>query len=256
MRYSAMASSGLPCSLRALPRLLWASASSGLRRIAVRYSAMASSPLPWAARASRGCCGLRRRRAEADRCAVFSDGLVVLAPGRQREAEAVVGSGVVWLEADRGAVFGDGLIVLAPVRQREAEVDVGFGEVGLEADRGPEFGDSLLAVALVPQGEAEVVVGIVVLGLSRTPWELGDGLVALALVHQGDAEVDVSFGEFGHEADRGAVFGNGLVVLAVGRQGGPRLLWALASWGSSGSLCGIQRWPRRACPGHSGQGRG
>ena len=47
VRNSAIASSSLPWSRRALPRLMWAMASSGLSRIAVRYSAIASSCLPW-----------------------------------------------------------------------------------------------------------------------------------------------------------------------------------------------------------------
>ena len=41
----------LPLGFRAMPRLLWASASSGLSRIAVRNSAIASSSFPWATRA-------------------------------------------------------------------------------------------------------------------------------------------------------------------------------------------------------------
>ena len=56
----------------------------------------------------------------------------------------------------------------------------------------------------------------------------GDGLVALALVAQGEAEVDVGLGEVGLEPDRRAVFGDGLVELALVAQGEAEVEWASA----------------------------
>ena len=56
----------LPLPARAMPRLQWASAKSGLSRIASRYAATASSHLPLADTGRcRGCSGPRRRRAGA-----------------------------------------------------------------------------------------------------------------------------------------------------------------------------------------------
>ncbi len=56
----------------------------------------------------------------------------------------------------------------------------------------------------------------------------GDGLVELALVLQGVAEVVVGHGEVGLEPDRLAVFGDGLVELALVARATPRLEWASA----------------------------
>ena len=81
----------------------WASAWSGLSRMAVRYSATASSTSPGPIRAL---------------------------------AEVVVGLGVVGPEPDGGAVCGDGLVLLPLAAQGDAEVVVGLGVVGLEPDGG------------------------------------------------------------------------------------------------------------------------
>ena len=121
-----LASSSLPWSARAMPRFMWALATSGWSRIAV---------------------------------AVFGDRLVELALVRQGEAEVVVGSGEVGLEPDRLAVFGHGLVQLALVSQGDAEVVMGTGVVGLEPDRLAVFGDRIVKLALLLQGVAEVACG-------------------------------------------------------------------------------------------------
>ena len=84
----------------------------------------------------------------------------------EEETKAAVGFGVVGLEPDRGAVFGDGLVALALGRQGVAEVVVGFGVVGLEPDRLAEGGLRGGVVVLdVAQDGAEVEVGLGVVGL-------------------------------------------------------------------------------------------
>ena len=70
--------------------------------------------------------------------------------------------------------------------------------------------------ACVAEEDAEVVVGLGVVGLEPDSLAVfGDGLVELALVSQGDAEVVVGFGVVGLEPDRLAVFGDGLVELPL-----------------------------------------
>ena len=155
-----MASSSLPWSFRAMPRLEWATASSGLSRIA---------------------------RAE------FGDGLVELPLVHQGVAEVVVGFGEVGLEPDRGAVFGDGLVELALVLSGRCRGCCGPGVVGLEPDRRAEFGDGLVELALGRQGVAEVVVGIGVVGLEPDRLAEGNfsgGIVVLD-VAEDSAEVGV-----------------------------------------------------------------
>ena len=56
----------------------------------------------------------------------------------------------------------------------------------------------------------------------------GDGLVELALVSQGVAEVVVGLGVVGLEPDRLAVFGDRLVELPLVVRALPRLTWATA----------------------------
>ena len=61
----------------------------------------------------------------------------------------------------------------------------------------------------------------------------GDGLVQLALVLQRNAQVGVGLGELRVEFDGLPVAGDGLVQLALVLSAVPRLLWAMASFGSS-----------------------
>ena len=124
--------------------MLWASASSGLRRIASRHAAMASSSFPWSFRVI---------------------------------AEAIVGQGEVGLEPDRLAERGDGLVELPLVLQGDAEVIVGLGEVGLEPDRLAAFGDGLVDLPLVARVTPRVLWGLARSGLSRISLATyGDGL--------------------------------------------------------------------------------
>ena len=85
----------LPLGIRAMPRLLWAPASSGLSRIASRDSATASSSFP------------------------------LLSAGHCRGMEWAVG--VVGLEPDRLAEFGHGLVELRPGHPVRAEDGRGHG---------------------------------------------------------------------------------------------------------------------------------
>src|SRR5262249_14967606 len=89
-RYSPMASSTLPLSCRAAPRLLWAPAYFGSRAMALRHSLIASSTLPLSCRAVPRLLWAPVLRVDVDGLAPFADGFVHLALVVQGEAEVVV----------------------------------------------------------------------------------------------------------------------------------------------------------------------
>ena len=95
-RYSAIASSSFPWSLRAMPRLLWASAIVGL---------------------------------EPQGLAVLGDRLIQLPLVAQGDAEVAVGLGVIGLEPHGFAVLGDRLVHLPLVAAgRLPRLYVGLGD--------------------------------------------------------------------------------------------------------------------------------
>ena len=173
-----------PGPVRAMPRLLWASASSGLSRIAV---------------------------------AVLGDGLVELPLALQGVAEVDVGRGVVGLEPDRLAVLGDGLVELALAVQGDAEVDVGRGVVGLEPDRLAARGhggfERLVGLSRQPLGlERHAQAAQVPAVAGPQPLEIaehGDGLVGLAPLLQGMGQL---VGRLGADRSRRRVEADRLVA--------------------------------------------
>src|SRR5262249_6536822 len=77
---------------------------------------------------------LRRGQAwpELERLAVAGDGLVQLALGHQRNAQVVVGVGVLRVEFDGLVEAGDGLVYLPLAPQRNAQAGVGLGVLRVE----------------------------------------------------------------------------------------------------------------------------
>ena len=122
-------------------------------------------------------------------------------------------------EARRNATIACVELALTP--KGGTEVVVGHGEFRLEPDRLAEGSLRWGVVVLdVAEDGAEVEVGSGVVGLEPDRRAVfGDGLVQLALVSQGVTEVDVGIGGVGLEPGRCAEFGDRFVELALDPQG-------------------------------------
>ena len=146
-----------------------------------------------------------------------------------------MGRGEFRVEFDGLAIAGDGLVQLPLDIQGNAEVVVGAGVFRVEFDGLTEAGDGLVELALILQGIAEVVVGD---GVFRVEFDglaiAGDGRVQLALVLQGRRRgccrrwriFGSSSMAFWYSAMASST--SPLVFRAT-----PRLLWAMANFGSS-----------------------
>ena len=135
-----------PWCASATPRLVWASASSGRRRMAVRNAAAASASSPGVPGRGRGRCAM----------------------------------GVVGPEADGGAELGDRpVVIVLDIAQDRAEVDVGFHGSGRSrmavrkasaARHPPDLqGDAEIVVRLASSGTRRMAVRYAAIASANSP---------------------------------------------------------------------------------------
>ena len=200
-RNAAMPPASSPDWMSTRPRLLWASAKSGCRRMASRNSA-ATLPLsaPCAAeQAAQDVVRLGLARARGERLAEgggrglpvrrgqpragevqpgleLSQRLVEIARPEVGDAEVDVDGGGRREERDRALQARPGPGEIARLAQRGAEKRVAAAGGGIEVDALAQLGQGPVAGAAVPERDAEVVVGLRGLRPERhRPLEVGEG---------------------------------------------------------------------------------
>ena len=86
-------------------------------------------------------------------------------PAGERNAQVVVGLGIVGLEPDRLLVMRDGPVDLPAAGEGQAQIVVCGGIVGADLQCPPTFGHGVVELPPTRQGQTEIVMRVRVPGL-------------------------------------------------------------------------------------------
>ena len=158
---------------------------------------------------------------KADGLAELGDRLVELSSARQVKAQVHARQGVPGVQPDRLAVLGDRAVVFPFPSQGDAQVGAGPRVAWVEPDRLAVLGDRLVVLALGLEGIGEVVMGGSIFGLEldRLAERLGCRAGIVFDLTEQDPQVAPGVDRVGLEANRLAVFGDGVVHPPVAAQG-------------------------------------